>query len=153
LATRIQHLEVTNTNKGLGQASNQSQSGDGFIPGTTIEKWRAVKTSDSVTKDGKTYHWCKHHVIPGKYDGLYLTSHDESHHDEWAAQKQSRGSNRNKAALTSNNPSRPPTNQTTAQSQNTSDNKKLALSDKMKSVLLTRTGMSEPELEQLFMGN
>jgi hypothetical protein len=157
LATRIQNLEVTTNNKSHGNALNNSQSqpDNTIIPGTTVEKWRAVKTSDSVTKDGKTYYWCKHHVITGKYDGLYVTSHDEAHHEEWSAQKQQfRGSNRNKAAATPTNPpSRPTTTNQPAQSQNTSDNKKLALSDKMKSVLLTRTGMTEQELEQLFMGN
>lgn len=39
------------------------------------------KGQASVECDGKTQYWCPKHVIPGKYDGLYVT-HEPEDHDE-----------------------------------------------------------------------
>ena len=40
-----------------------------------------TKTEEEIEKDGKTWYWCPRHVVPGKYDGLYVT-HKPEDHDE-----------------------------------------------------------------------
>ena len=47
-----------------------------------ITNWRMKKTVDSIERDGKKWHWCPKHVVPGTYDGLYVT-HKPEDHDEW----------------------------------------------------------------------
>ena len=51
----------------------------------SIKAWRMTKTSDSIEKDGKTWHWCPHQV-DGIYDGLYVTHRPEEHED-WKKNK------------------------------------------------------------------
>jgi hypothetical protein len=41
------------------------------VEGTIVEKWRIVKDGDTKIVGGTTWHWCPHHVLAGKWDGLY----------------------------------------------------------------------------------
>ena len=50
------------------------------------QPWRAKKTTDTVTVDGKQYWWCAHHRVQDRYDGLYV-SHKECDHAEWKKKK------------------------------------------------------------------
>ena len=82
------------------QPSNQSHESGGYsgseyggskeetIPGmNSLKKWRTINKGPTMMKDGVNYHWCKHHVYEGRYDGLYYHNHTEATHDEWAAKK------------------------------------------------------------------
>jgi len=162
LATRIQQLEST---KGKVSTQTNTKNDGDVIPGTTIEKWRSIKTLDSVNHNGKTYHWCKHHVSDGKYNGLYVSSHDEAHHDLWRSNN--RGSNRQQkiqsqnpfvtsatqsAISTHNSDTQSSVSNSGAQSM-ASNKQQITLNDKMRSVLLTKAGLTEKDIEQLFQGN
>ena len=61
---------------GLAKDSNdskQSNSGEkkDVVEGTIVEKWRAVKAGDTKIVGGTTWHWCPHHKLENKWNGLY----------------------------------------------------------------------------------
>ena len=56
---------------------------------TSVEAWRMKKKSDSVERDGKTWHWCPHHKLPGVFDGLYMQHKPGKGHDEWLPRRKS----------------------------------------------------------------
>ena len=67
----------------------------------TIEEWRMTKTEDVVTRNGKEFYWCPHHKQPGRYDGLYVSSHKPEEHDEFMKNKRRRyKGNQNKRTKT-----------------------------------------------------
>ena len=41
------------------------------VEGTIVEKWRIVKDGDTKIVGGITWHWCPHHVLAGKWNGMY----------------------------------------------------------------------------------
>lgn len=47
----------------------------------TLEDWRIKFNKNEKTVDGTTWYWCKHHLIYGVYDGLYV-KRPENKHDE-----------------------------------------------------------------------
>ena len=58
------------------------------IPGmNTLKKLRTINKGKTLVKDGVPYHWCKHHVYKGRYDGIYYHNHEKASHDQWAANK------------------------------------------------------------------
>ena len=100
-----------------------------------------VKTTSSVTKDGKTWHWCPHHSYEGKYDGLYVT-HKPEDHDEWQKKKD--------ASLQRKRDNKAKMNQENKVSQNQEDaSKKLMLTDTLKAALLTHSDMTGAQVEEL----
>ena len=159
-ATRIQKLEG-------GKNSNPSlNTTNDYIPGTTIEKWRGIKRGDTIEVDGRTFFWCKHHVIEGKYNGLYVSSHNEANHDLWSSNQKRKISHNNSRATEGAQSSPSFSNHasssgnstaTTAPHQSVNANgtsdKRLTLSDKMRSVLLTRAGMTESEIDSFLQEN
>ena len=50
---------------------NYGQQKKDIIEGTIVEKWRTIKEGDTKTVDGTLWQWCPHHVLPGKWKGLY----------------------------------------------------------------------------------
>ena len=56
---------------------------------SAIEAWRMKNTAPMVERDGKIWWWCPKHVIPGRYDGLYVT-HKPEDHEEWVQKKEDR---------------------------------------------------------------
>ena len=106
----------------------------------SIDPWRMVRKGDSMVKDGKTWHWCPHHVVEGKHGGLYVT-HKPEDHDDWQRKKDlnlekkcaSKGKSKN------DNPSAAPTN----------GSKKLIINDKLKAALLAHSEMTGAQVEEL----
>ena len=111
---------------------------------SVIEDWRKKKTQNSVTRSGKTWHWCTKHKRDGEYDGLYVT-HEEKDHDKWLERKKENQAKRaNNKGNTSNGTSGNKPNNTTG-----SGGRKLTLSDAMKSVMTTKTNVSGAEFRQM----
>ena len=94
LTTRIDELVeqqerltvlATNANKQPTQyRSGNGQSRDRI---QAIAEWKMTKTEETLEKDGKTWHWGPRHVVPGKYDGLYVT-HKPEDHDDWKKRRE-----------------------------------------------------------------
>ena len=77
------------------------------------------KNEDTLEKDSKTWHWCPKHVVPGEYDGLYVT-HKPEHHDDWKKRREAWRVRRSD------------TKKQQESGQNDSDQKKLVLMDTLK---------------------
>ena len=109
----------------------------------SIKAWRMKKTENTVTRDGKTWHWCPHHKQEGEYDGLYVT-HKPEEHDEWKKNKfQFR---RNKYARSKKNDE----NKDDSKDEDEKDSdKKLTLNGNLKAALLTHCGLSGAQLEEI----
>ena len=99
-----------------------------------------TKTTDTLERDGKTWHWCPKHVIPGTYNGLYVT-HKPEDHEEW---KKRRDNWRAKTCNSTFN-SKP---KEEVEKQD-GDNKKLALTDTLKAALLTRCDLMGAQADAL----
>ena len=54
-----------------GESPNDSQLDWSKIEGTPVHKWRTIKQGDTLEAGGRTNYWCKHHVLPGKWDSMY----------------------------------------------------------------------------------
>ena len=93
-----------------------------------------------MVKDGKTWHWCPHHVVEGKYDGLYVT-HKPEDHDEWQRKKDI---NLEKKRTSKGKPKNDNTPEVTVNGQ-----KKLVVNDKLKAALLTHSDMTGAQVEEL----
>ena len=107
---------------------------------TNLPVWRTIKKGESIVSDGKTYHWCPHHVLQGKFDGLYMP-HKAEEHDAWKAEKKERRDKYNKKS------SAPPSNEPTPSS--VSDAPTLGLSERMKAALLTDCGMPQSDVDRM----
>ena len=88
LATELK--SVINNHQFQGNKGSQGRTT------STLEEWRMKKTEDVVKRDGKTYYWCPHHKQPGKYDGLYVSSHKPEDHDEYMEKRKNGKGNWNK---------------------------------------------------------
>ena len=99
------------------------------------------KNQPSVTRSGKTWHWCSKHKKDGDYDGLYVT-HEEKDHAKWLERKKENQANRNKDNKSNGNPDK-------TKITNGSGGRKLTLSDAMKSVMKTKTNVSGAEFRQM----
>ena len=108
---------------------------------SVIEDWRKKKTQPSVTRSGKTWHWCSKHKKDGDYDGLYVT-HEEKDHAKWLERKKENQANRNKDNKSNGNSDK-------TKNTNGSGGRKLSLSNAMKSVMTTKTNVSGAEFRQM----
>jgi len=106
----------------------------------SIDPWRMVRKGASIEKDGKTWHWCPHHTVEGKYDGLYVT-HKPEDHDEWQRKKDQ--NLEKKRALKGKPKTDPPA------AAPTNGSKKLVINDKLKAALLTHSDMTGAQVEEL----
>ena len=102
-----------------------------------IAEWRMTKGAEMVERDGKTWYWCPHHVVPGKYDGLYVT-HKAVDHDKWKKKRDAwrarKPDNKNKDA---------------EERPSSENNKKLVLSNNLKAALLTRCDLTDAQADVL----
>ena len=119
-----------------GNSTNTTQPSR-FI---SIDPWRMVKKGPTITMNGKTWHWCPHHVIEGKYNGLYVT-HKPEDHDEWQKKKdlnlEKKRASKNKTKNDRDTDSAP------------SGKKKLVLNDSLKAALLTHSEMTGAQVDEL----
>lgn len=65
LATKVTQLE-----KQLSTDKSAHATSGGSNAKLMIPEWRTKKKGNSIEKDGKTWHWCPHHVKKGLFDGL-----------------------------------------------------------------------------------
>ena len=99
-----------------------------------------TKTTDTLERDGKTWHWCPKHVVPGTYNGLYVT-HKLEDHDEWKMRRD------NWRAKTRNPNSTIKLKEEAAKQDG--DSKKLALTDTLKAALLMRCDLTAAQVDDL----
>ena len=142
LTTKIEQLEKDKVALAAAAKSppsntaNNDRNNDGrnsnLVGG--VEKWRTIKKADTITVNGKDWHWCPHHKHPqGHFDGLYCAHKPEDHKD-WVANKYK---NRNRS-----------NNQNSNQQQNGQD-KKLTISARMKEVLCSRLMLSDEDADAI----
>ena len=94
-----------------------------------------TKKSDSIEKDGKTWHWCLHHKVDGTYDGLYVTHRPEEHED-WKKNKfQFRCEKFQK-------------NKKKEDEIEESSNKSLMINDNLKTALLTHSDLTGAQIDE-----
>ena len=77
----------TNSSVNPGNSSNNTQNNTNLNLGP--EEWQKKKVNgkNSITRNGKTWHWCPHHCSKFyNYDGLYITYKPEEHND-WKKRK------------------------------------------------------------------
>ena len=86
LTTKVEALEEK-VAKSANATSGYTQPRSGDGNSNTVEKikgmpkWRMIKKEASVTQNGVTWHWYKHHKGPeGAWNGLYVR-HKEKDHD------------------------------------------------------------------------
>ena len=95
-----------------------------------------TKTSDSIEKDGKTWHWCPHHKVDGTYDGLYVTHRPEEYED-WKKNKfQFRREKFQKDKKKEDEIEK-------------SSNKSLMINDNLKAALLTHSDLTGAQIDKL----
>ena len=82
LITQVQQLVEAQKNFTAKQTGEVNKSGNYL----SIKAWRMTKISDSIEKDGKTWHWYPHYKVDGTNDGLYVTHRPEEHED-WKKNK------------------------------------------------------------------
>ena len=118
------------------QSRNTQKSGDKVM---SIDSWRMVKTTPSIERDGKTWYWCPHHVYPDKYDGLYVT-HKPEDHEDWVKRKESF---RNRFAKNK------PKEDSKDKDNEDPPQRKLTLSESLKTALMTRCDISAAQADAL----
>ena len=136
LATRLKTVENNVRNSGSSSNTPSSSSGKKKYG---IDEWRMVKNGSTKIVNGTTYWWCPHHKLDGKYDGLYMTHKPSEHaawkkdrdkrNDEWKAKRRAKKDKENTSPL---------------------NEKKLLMSDKLKSVLVTKLQCSDADAEDVW---
>lgn len=111
--------------------------------GWAVEKWRVEYKGPTIERDGVTHHWCKHHKIEGKYDGMYFTNHTEATHSDWQDKR-----DRTKKRKQNRNGGNPATT-TTAPASKTDESKKMEVSNKLRSALATNLCVSEEDINKI----
>ena len=125
-----------------------SSGGNSSKPSNNVEAWRMKKKGDSVDRDGKTWYWCPDHKLRGVFDGLYVLHRPGKGHDEWAAKKKERQDKR-KQGKSSSSSFGGSTGGSSGGSTGSGNAKKLALSDKLKTVLVTKLSLSDSDAQAL----
>ena len=88
LTTKLEKLEkegvkpAANVTKGGGTGGGKPSAGK--LP--PLEEWRTKFDGPKKVVDNRTYYWCKHHKSKD-YNGLYVSSHSEEHHEAWSKDK------------------------------------------------------------------
>ena len=127
------------------ERSQNTQSGK--TCSTSVESWRMKKKGDTIERDGKTWHWCPDHFLKGVFDGLYMLHKPGAGHQEWLERKNKRKAQKKSGKSGGSNPTSGSTGNSGRNSGNSgnSNSSKLALSDKLKTVLATKLSISESE--------
>jgi len=130
----------TGTDGGASTAGASTSSDKDTIPGTmNLERWRTVKKEQTITRDGKTWHWCPHHKLKDKFDGLYMP-HKPEDHDVWKKKKDERRAeakaNKSDGGGSSGN-------------GGDTSNRRMQLSEKMRAALATIGPVSDFKLNEI----
>ena len=118
-----------------------------------VKPFRLEYKGETLQKDGRTYHWCKgEHWHDGKaVNGMY-SFHKTEEHDAWRKELDSaktknghsQGGGTSNAGAAGNTTDGKPTPKPQEES------KKLALSDKLRAVLTTHTGLSADAYNRIY---
>lgn len=137
LATRLKNVE--NTFRGNGASPTCTAATDSGRRKFGIDEWRLHKQGYTKVVNGVTYWWCPHHKLDGKYDGLYMT-HKPSEHDAWKRDREKRNQEWKEKRRAKKD----------KENSNPNAQKKLLMSDKLKSVLVTRLQCSDADAEDVW---
>ncbi len=145
LTTKLEKIEKEG--KASANATNGTNPG-GSNPTNThklqpLDEWR--KKFDGAKKEvaGRTYYWCKHHKSKD-YDGLYVTSHSEEHHEAWSKDKKDRTGKYRPAEDAKPKDDKP------AGPASSAPKSSLGLTDRLKQVLMTDVMLSEGDVDKIF---
>lgn len=105
---------------------NQQQQSHDVVTGTSVETWRIKFEAPTKQHGGKTYYWCPHHVLEGKWNGLYVLHHPDKH----------RGKKQSSKAATPPAPA--------------AEKSGLALNDRLKQVLCTNLCIPPEDVDKIF---
>ena len=143
LATRLDSME--NQIQGSSSSSKpKSTKSSSFSTKKKfgIEEWRMNKQGNTKVVNGVTYWWCPHHRNEGQFDGLYVT-HKPSEHDSWKAER-----DRKNAAWKDKRRSK--TDKSSTSSGKTPASKRLVMSEKLKSVLVSKLSCSDADADDIW---
>lgn len=143
LATRLDSME--NQIQGSSSSSKpKSTKSSSFSTKKKfgIEEWRMSKQGNTKIVNGVTYWWCPHHRNEGQFDGLYVT-HKPSEHDSWKAER-----DRKNAAWKDKRRSK--TDKSSTSSGKTPASKRLVMSEKLKSVLVSKLSCSDADADEIW---
>jgi hypothetical protein len=129
LATQVEELQKKLNNANSNNKQNDSKKNTPFLE---VAEWRKTKSfGNSVTKDGKDWHWCSIKHNNGK--GMYVTHREEDHGNF----------RRNKSSASS------ASNSTTSKEKESS-NKTMTLSDNLKAAMVSKFKCSNEEAARLW---
>ena len=77
--------------KGKKESPNDSQLDWSKVEGTKVHTWRTINKGDTLEAGGRTNYWCKNHVLPGKWDGLYTWHKPEDCKSKKSAEDTTKG--------------------------------------------------------------
>jgi hypothetical protein len=126
LATQVEELQ-----KKLNSATSKSDTSKKPTTFLEVAEWRKTKSfGNSVTKDGRDWHWCSIKHNNGK--GMYVTHREEDHGNF----------RRNKPKSSSNSED--------SNKENKPTNKSMTLSDNLKAAMVTKFKCSNEEAARLW---
>ena len=107
----------------------------------TVKEWRLKFDGEEKEVDGKTWYWCKSdHYSGGKvHNGMYAT-HKTCDHDKWRKEQDERNAQKYSGKRTG----------TPSASDSEPAAKKLALSDKLRTALTTKAGLSNEMYDSIW---
>ena len=108
----------------------------------TVAPWLMIKKEDTVTNNGKTYHWCTgdHYSGGVKHNGMYA-DHKSCDHEAWQARINTNHTN------TCDNNGKAPVVATKSEEAPT---QKLALNDKPPNAFCTQAGLSAETIDRIW---
>lgn len=109
--------------------SNQQQQPVNLVSGTTVEEWRIKFDGPTKQRGGKKWYWCPHHVLEGKWNGMYALHPPDKHRGK-------------KPKATTPTP--------TASSAPPAEKSELALNSRLKQVLMTNLCISDEDVDKMF---
>ena len=145
LATRLDSMETQiqgSSSSASGKFKSSKSSSLSKKKKFGIEEWRMVKQGNTKVVNGVTFWWCPHHKNEGQFDGLYVT-HKPSEHDSWKA-------DRDKKNAAWKEKRRSKTDKNSSSSGKTPASNRLVMSEKLKSVLVSRLSCSDADADEIW---
>jgi hypothetical protein len=146
LTTQLTQLKQQLEDKKSGGGESGRGRGSNYGNGkgrSMVDEWRMKHDGDTKTVDGVEYVWCKKHIREGVYDGLYMKADTHPTHEAWQERKDNwkRRDKRDKS---------PAKGAASVPSDSKSGTGNLQLQQKLKSVLMTKKGMSQAEAQDIW---
>jgi len=151
LLALLTNFEGKGASSSSGPSGGSSKSAKSGKMKLNIDKWRMKKDGATKSVEGKIYHWCPHHKLDGVFNGLYMTHDPGEGHQKWLENKRKMKEKRSKNKSGSSGGTSSTGQNSSSSSSGTSSRSsgKMALSDKLKTVLATKLQISENEAQSL----